>query len=149
MMVVVLHDFPRGPDNLDDLVVWAVDLPPGAGAGPILSPNLAMYGVRSAPQYRALVSLPFHWFRPGVTRIPVGKGRRRYWALSQDPTVYPRVDDDSVIIPLCFPTSARRQRRHLRSKAHRALQGLVDAGEVRLVDGRLMPPPWYGHKPPR
>ena len=147
--VIVLHDFPRTPDRLDDLVVWEVSLPPGAGAGPIISPNLALYGVRSAPQYRALVSLPFHWFRPGVTRIPVGRGSRRHWVLSEDPRVYPSIDDDGVIIPLCFPTSARRQRRHLRVKAQGALHGLVDAGEVRLVDGRLMPPSWYARKPQR
>ena len=147
--VVKLEGFPRAPHLLDDLVIWKVNLPHGTGAGPIISPNLALYGVRSAPQYRALVSLPFHWFRPGVTRIPVGKGRRRHWVLSEDPAVYPSIDDDGVIISLCFPTSAHRQRRNLRGRAIQALHGLVDAGEVRLVEGRLMPPSWYGRNPQR
>ena len=137
--VVTVSDIPRGPGALDDLVSLTVHLPPGSGAGPVISPRLPVYGVESAAQYRALIGLSYLWFNPGVTRTPVGKGRRRIWVQSKDPRVYPRRDDDAII-PLCFPTSTRGQRRNLRSEARKALDALIEAGEVWLVQGHLMPP---------
>ena len=137
--VVTVSDIPRGPGALDDLVSLTVHLPPGPGAGPIVSPRLPVYGVKSGAQYRALIGLAYLWFNPGIARTPVGKGKRRTWVQSDDPRLYPHLDDDAII-PLCFPTSTRGQRRNLRSEARKALRALAAAGEVRLVDDHMMPP---------
>ena len=47
--IVNVSSIPRGPGSLDDAVRIIVDLPPGSGKGPVVSPNLGLYGVQSAP----------------------------------------------------------------------------------------------------
>ena len=137
--VVTVADIPRGPGALDDVVTVTVHLPPGSGPGPIVSPRLPYYGLQSAAKYRALIGLAYRWFIPGRTRIPVGSGKRRHWVQSRDPAVYPRIDGDEII-EICFPTSARKQRRNLRHESRKELMALAADGEVRLEHGHLMPP---------
>ena len=51
--VVSVGDIPRGPDALDDVVRMVVDLPPGSGPGPLVTPTLGVRGAaKSAPAYR-------------------------------------------------------------------------------------------------
>lgn len=138
--VVLVSSIPRGAGALDDDVRIIVDLPPGAEDGPIVSPNLARWGVKSAAKYRALIGLAFRWWQPGVTRRPIGRGRRRHWYQSNNPKDYgaPLTDDEAIA--LCFPTSIRAERRKLAFEARHALKELVDAGEAREVRGRILPP---------
>ena len=44
------------------------------------------------------------------------------------------------MIDLAFPTSANRQRRHLAFKAREVFAELEAAGELRIVDNRILPP---------
>ena len=137
--VVTVADIPRGPGALDDVVTVTVHLPPGSGPGPVVSARLPHYGLQSAAKYRALIGLAYRWFIPGRTRIPVGSGKRRHWVQSRDPAAYPRIDGDEII-EICFPTSARKQRRNLRHESRKELMALAADGEVRLEHGHLMPP---------
>ena len=63
--VVSVGDIPRGPDALDDVVRMVVDLPPGSGPGPLVTPTLGAWGAKSAPAYSALLNLAY---RGGVVR---------------------------------------------------------------------------------
>ncbi len=145
--VVSVSNIPRGPGALDDEVRLIVDLPPGAQDGPIVSPSLARWGVKAAAPYRALIGLAFRWWQPGVTRVPVGRGKHRHWVQTQDPARYGEPLNDREAIALCFPTSTRTERRKLAFEARRVLRLLVDAGEAQEVDGRLLPPAkGYGGK---
>ena len=85
--IVNISSIPRGPGKLDDAVRIIVDLPPGTGKGPVVSPNLARYGVQSAPLYRGLLNLAYQWFDPGRTRRPVRGGK--HWLQVEDPERYP------------------------------------------------------------
>ena len=114
-----------------------VDLPPGSGVGPVVSPNLARYGARSAPLYRGLLNLSYHWFEPGRTRIPVRGGK--HWVQAKDPRRYAKITDD-LLVELFYPTSAQQAWRTLVSRAHKDLIRLIDAGEARIMQGRLLPP---------
>ena len=136
--VVLVSRIPRGPGALGDKVRLIVDLPPGAHEGPIVSPNLAWWGVKAAAPYRALIGLAFRWWNPGITRYPVRRGQ--HWVQRQNMAAYgdPLTDDEAIA--LCFPTSVRAQRRNLVYEARRVLKTLVDAGEARLIKGRLLPP---------
>ena len=62
-----------------------VDLPSGSGNGPQVSDNLRHWGVKSAPAYRLLINLAYQWHNPGVTVIPMGKGKARHWVQVHDP----------------------------------------------------------------
>ena len=73
--VVSVGGIPRGPGALDESVRIIVDLPPGSGNGPQVSDKLRLWGVKSAPAYRLLINLSYQWHNPGVTKIPVGKGK--------------------------------------------------------------------------
>ena len=141
MRVVGVSNIPRGPGALDDPVILTVHMPPGAAAGPVVSPRLAEWGRRSAPAYRALIGLAYRWHRPGITRKPVRKGGA--WVQSTDPDDYPVMSDDDVI-ELCYPESATRNRRMLLSRAWRVLKMLEKAGELRVVVGgrtnKILPP---------
>ena len=137
--VVSMGDIPRGAGALDDLVTLIVHMPPGAHEGPIVSPNLPQWGVKSAAAYRALIGLAFRWWHPGVTRLPVGRGKRRHWYQSDNPKHYDKLTDAEAVA-LCFPTSARAQRRNLIPEAWRVLSKLVVEGEARKEEGRLLPP---------
>ena len=103
-----------------------VDFSPGSGVGPVVSPNLALYGVKSAPLYRGLLNLAYHWFEAGRTRRPV-RGSK-HWLQVEDPKRYERISDD-LLIEVFYPTSAQKD-----------LERLVKAREARVVEGRLLPP---------
>ena len=135
--IVNVSSIPRGPGKLDDAVRIIVDLPPSSGKGPVVSPNLNRYGVKSAPLYRGLLNLAYTWFDPGVTRIPVRGGK--HWLQVEDPERYERITDD-LLIELFYPTSAQRERKVLANRARQDLDRLVKDGEARIVKGRLMPP---------
>ena len=97
-----------------------VDLPPGSGSGPVVSPNLARYGVQSAPLYRGLLNLAFLWFDPGRTRRPVRDGK--HWLQVEDPERYPTITDD-LLIELFYPTSTVKQRKVLATRAGKSWPG--------------------------
>ena len=134
--IVNVSSIPRGPGKLDDAVRVIVDLPPGSGSGPVVSPNLARYGVQSAPLYRGLLNLAYQWFDPGRTRFPVRGGK--HWLQVEDPERYSTITDD-LLIELFYPTSSQKARRNLASRARKDLDRLVKDGEARIVKGRLMP----------
>ena len=135
--IVNVSDIPRGPGKLDDAVRIIVDLPPGSGKGPVVSPNLNRYGVQSAPLYRGLLNLAYLWFDPGRTRFPV-RGRK-HWLQVEDPERYPTITND-LLIELFYPTSTVKQQTVLATRARKDLARLVKDGEARIVKGRLMPP---------
>lgn len=136
--IVTVSNIPDGPGALDGSVRLTVDLPPGSGEGPIVTPRLAYFGTKSAPAYRALLGLAYRWFYPGVTRVPSENGL--YWIQVQDPRRYPVVTDQDAI-EICFPTSTHRQRKVLVHRAWNVLHDLQRAGEVSIThDRRLMPP---------
>ena len=135
--IVNVSSIPRGPGKLDDAVRIIVDLPPGSGKGPVVSPHLARYGVQSAPLYRGLLNLAYQRFDPGRTRFPVRGGK--HWLQVEDPERYPTIAND-LLIELFYPTSSQKARRNLASRARKDLDRLVKDGEARIVKGRLMPP---------
>ena len=130
------------PEREDDEIRLVVDLPPGVGDGPIVSPRLGWWGLKRAAHYRALLALAYRWWSPGQTRFPVGRGKRRYWLQTQDPARYEKVSD-AAAVSLCFPSSTRGQHRKLVHEAWRVLRELVEAGEVHEIDGKLLPPTEY------
>ena len=71
-----------------------VDLPPGSGSGPLVTPTLGAWGAKSAPAYSALLNLAYRWFDPGVTRHPVRGG---HWLQAQAPERYPALSDTDVV----------------------------------------------------
>ena len=135
--VVSVGDIPRGPDALDDVVRMVVDLPPGSGTGPEVSPTLGEWGARSAPAYNALLNLAYRWFDPGVTRHPVNGGS--HWLQAQDPERYPELSDTDVVA-VTRPLSTRATRRHLVVAGWETLRELEDAGELRIEGRRVLPP---------
>ena len=137
--IVSVSDIPRGPGALDDQVRIIVDLPPGSGVGPVVSPNLAKYGTKSAPLYRGLLNLAYLWFEPGKTRRPVRHGK--HWLQIADSRRYPKISDD-LLIDLFYPTTAQKARRTVASRARQQLPKLLTAGEAQEVQGHLMPPEW-------
>lgn len=143
LQVVNIGAIPRGPNVLDDAVRVVVDLPKGSQNGPQLSDNLRFWGNRSAPAYRALINLAFHWYKPGWSHYPVGKrrdGKGAFWAQSNDPSRYPILSDQQLV-ELCFPTSRNTSnRRVLRQRSRDTIGRLRDAGELRIVDDHIMPP---------
>ena len=134
--VVLINDIVTGRNPHLRVIV---DLPPGAITGPTVSPRLAHWGVTAAPHYRALLGLAYRWWKPGQTHHPVDNRRDRHWIETQDPKRYSKVTD-AEIVALVNPTSTRAQQRNLISESWRVLHDLVAAGEVRYIDGRLMPP---------
>ena len=135
--VVSVGDIPRGPDALDDVVRMVVDLPPGSGTGPEVTPTLGEWGARSAPAYNALLNLAYRWFDPGVTRHPVNGGS--HWLQAQDPERYPELSDADVVA-VTRPLSTRATRRHLAVEGWETLRKLEAAGELRIEGRRVLPP---------
>ena len=135
--IVSVQDVPRSAAHLDDVVRVVVDLPPGTDTGPLITPTLSEWGVTSGPAYRALINLAYRWWEPGRTHFPL-KGRGP-WVRNWDPSAYPELTD-STAIELAFPTSANRQRRYLAMRARAVLGVLKEAGELRIVDNRILPP---------
>ena len=135
--IVMISGIPSSPSNLGECVRLVVDLPPGSEVGPVPSANLPKWGMRRAAHYRALLGLAYRWFNPGVTRIPVRGGK--HWVQSQDPRRYDKLRDDELVA-MCFPTSTSKVRRNLLSDANKVMRELAHADELRIVDGRLLPP---------
>ena len=136
--VVSVSGIPRGPGALDESVRIIVDLPPGSGKGPQVSDNLRWWGVRSAPAYRLLINLAYQWYNPGLTIVPVGKGKARRWVQATDPDRYAKISDTDLI-SLAFPTT-RRDRGRRFSEVLAVARQLEKAGELRIVEGKFLPP---------
>ena len=139
--VVLVGDIPRGPGALDDRVQLIVNLPPGSDNGPQVSDNLALWGVKSDRAYRALLNLAYWWHDPGVTTRPLGQradGQGRFWAQSQNSEHYPEMTDDQLV-QIVFPTSAKKNFRHLVRGAQKVLLELQEAGEIDIIDGKPVP----------
>ena len=134
--VVSVGGIPRGPGALDDVVRMVVDLPPGSGPGPKVSPTLGAWGAKSAPAYSAMLNLAYRWFDPGVTRHPVPGG---HWLQVQDPKRYPALSDADVVA-ITRPLSARAARRKLAVEGWEVLRKLEVAGELRIEGRRVLPP---------
>ena len=137
--VVSVGGIPRGPGALDESVRIIVDLPPGSGNGPQVSNNLRLWGVKSAPAYRLLINLAYQWHNPGVTIIPVGKGKARHWVQVGDPERYPMITDTDLVF-LTFPTMSGMAERRKPGEAWGYVRQLEKAGELRVVDGKILPP---------
>ena len=137
--VVSVGGIPRGPGALDESVRIIVDLPPGSGNGPQVSNNLRLWGVKSAPAYRLLINLAYQWHNPGVTIIPVGKGKARRWVQVEDPERYPTITDSDLVF-LTFPTMSSRSERRKPGEAWGYVRQLEKAGELRVVNGKILPP---------
>ena len=137
--VVSVGGIPRGPGALDESVRIIVDLPPGSGNGPQVSNNLRLWGVKSAPAYRLLINLAYQWHNPGVTKIPVGKGKARRWVQVDDPERYPAITDADLVF-LTFPTMSSRSERRKPGEAWGYVRQLEKAGELRVVNGKILPP---------
>ena len=125
------------PAGLDDMVRLVVDLPPGSENGPQVSANLHTYGPRKGRHYRALLNLAYWWHEPGRTLRPVRGGK--HWVRVHDPARY-RKPTDAELVNLVFPTSARGAARKLVHEAHTVIAELGDDGELRIVDGKILPP---------
>ena len=141
--VVLVDDMPvyqEGQSILDAKIGLAVRLPPGSKEGPILSPNLHYWGVDSAVMYRLLLGIAFQWWEPGRTHTPVRRGKRVFWVQSDDPKNYKPLTD-AQIARLCFPTSTIQQQRVKEHRARDMRQTAIETGEMREVDGKLLPPP--------
>ena len=77
-----------GGAGLDDLVLIDVELPLGAGHGPVIDRReLAQLGVVSAPRFRAYIAAHSVAWRPGITRRPHPRNRR-FHMWSSDPGNY-------------------------------------------------------------
>ena len=137
--VVSVGGIPRGPGALDESVRIIVDLPPGSGNGPQVSNNLRLWGVKSAPAYRLLINLAYQWHNPGVTIIPVGKGKARRWVQVEDPERYPMITDSDLVF-LTFPTMSSMSERRKPGEAWGYVRQLEKAGELRVVNGKILPP---------
>ena len=134
--VVSVGGIPRGPGALNDVVRMIVDLPPGSGPGPLVSPTLGVWGAKSAPAYTAMLNLAYRWFEPGVTRLPVPGG---HWIQVQDPKQYPALSDADVVA-ITRPLSARVARRKLVVEGWEVLRKLEAEGELRIEGRRVLPP---------
>ena len=137
--VVSVGGIPRGPGALDESVRIIVDLPPGSGNGPQVSDNLRLWGVKSAPAYRLLINLAYQWHNPGVTIIPVGKGKARHWVQVNDPDRYPIITD-ADLVALTFPTMSSRSERRKPGEAWGYVRQLEKSGELRVVGAKILPP---------
>ena len=148
--VVSIGAIPRGSRVLDDVVRIVVDLPKDSQNGPQLPDSIRSWGNQSAPAYRALINLAFHWHNPGQTHFPVGKrrsGKGKFWARSNDPDRYPEFSDQQLI-ELCYPTSADTNRRKLLLRARQTIARLDAAGELRIFEGKILPPAPSRNNPP-
>ena len=145
--VLVPLDIPRS-GHADDVVQFAVHLPPGITEGPLLDrPFLRLAGVRSMPAWRLWLNLSDRWRIPGITRVPAGAT----WLQARDPSRYPVVSD-AELRAWAFPTpdgqdltrSTQRKRLH---RAKRAMEWMEKQGAVKVVslsDGlRVIPGPYW------
>lgn len=133
---VLFTSFPR---SLDDAVQIIVNLPPGSEHGPQVSDRLHLYGPRRGRHYRALLNLAYWWHEPGRTLFPARRGGGAHWLRTENPRRY-RTLTDAELVHLVFPVSTRSERRKLVHEAHRVIADLRDDGELRIVDGKVLPP---------
>ena len=138
IVLVTHYAYPEGTGRGADpgRLRFVVDLPDGSDQGPVVSPTLNRWG-NSAPAFRGLLNLAYRWHHPGKTRRPVRRGR--HWVQVEDPSRYDRITDD-LLVETFFPVSADRQKRKLIHRANRVLERLEKAGEMRVVDNRILPP---------
>ena len=148
--LVIVRDIPPA---LDDTVTLEVHLPPGSGPGPIVSPRLREWGVKSATAYYALLNLAYTWFEPGRTRSPVlnQTTKKLYWAqVLKDHKRYP-VLDDKRLMAITHPMTKNNQRRNVLVRSMATLERLHEAGEIQIVRKpsglRILPPKDYGQVP--
>ena len=88
---------PRGAVCLDDHVVFDVELPPGSDRGPWVNrPRLRLWGMHSAPAYRAMLGLATLWNTYGTTRVTTRGQRRTTHIQATRPTV--RRDADGQVL---------------------------------------------------
>ena len=125
--IVSVVDVPDQAADLDDFVVISVFLPDGMEKGGTLPATLNRWGVESAPAYRMLLNLTYHWWQPGQTHYPV-KGR---WFRKWDPRGYPEISD-RLLVQLAYPTSVHQQFRVLAFRADKVLDVLKKRG-LRVV----------------
>lgn len=122
-----------GPDAaLDDVALIDVELPPGAGDGPVIDRRaLALLGVESAPRFRAYIAAHSVAWLPGRTRFPHPKNRRVIlWA--GDPDKYPILTRGDRR-RLAFGPDAKNRTRMEQDAAWEDLPGVEIVG--RMVDG--------------
>ena len=140
--VVSVGDIPRGPGALDDLVRIVLDLPPGSRNGPQVSDNLGRWGLKHRREYRALLNLAFWWHNPGQTVRPMGRradGQGRHWQQAAAATYYSTMSD-AELVDIVFPTSRRTRVGNLLGEARQVLKNLERAGELRVLEGKVLPP---------
>ena len=126
--VVRLRDIPK-KGHPDDSIQMIVDLPPGCESGAIFD-RLALLktGTRSAPAYDLSTSLAVWWYRPGLTRIPVDKGRHYIQATHRKPYEMP----DHVLYAMCYPGGEYPNR--YKETSLMALQFLQSIGYASVVE---------------
>ena len=140
--VVSVAEIPGTPADLDGPVIFRVDLPLGSENGPQVSPNLLAWGARDAAAFRLLLNLAYSWHNPGRTLRPFGKradGRGQLWSASRNPDDYDRLTDEELVT-YAFPEATRKDRRGLLRDTRQALKRLSAAGEVKIIEGRVLPP---------
>ena len=94
--------------------------------------------MKSAPAYRLLINLAYQWHNPGVTKIPIGKGKNQHWVQVDDPDRYTVISDNDLVA-LTFPTTRRHRGRRV-IEALTVAKQLEKAGELRFVEGKILPP---------
>ena len=142
LRVVSVVVIPRGPDALDDVIGIDVHLPPGSGNGPQVPDSLPAWGVKSASAYRTLLNLSYWWYSPGVTLRPIARrtdGKGKLWTPSSRAEDYPEMSD-AELVEIVFPSTKTDAFRVLKARAREVLAKLEKAGEIRIVDGKVLPP---------
>ena len=86
-----------------------------------------------------MINLAYQWHKPGVTKIPIGKGKARHWVQVTDPDRYPYIKDQDLVA-LAFPSSAVQNRRVLLQRTKAVITQLQEAGELRIINGKILPP---------
>ena len=107
-----------------------------------MSDNLGLWGLKHRREYRALLNLAFWWHIPGQTVRPVGRradGKGRHWQRATGPDRYPVMSDDELV-DIVFPTSGRARVSNLVGEARQVLKNLERAGELRVLEGKVLPP---------
>ena len=133
--VVAIEAIPSTPDGF--VRIYGCTCPTVLTRGGIVSPQLNLWGCRSAMAYRTLINLAFHWFQPNKNRIFVPDNGG--WRQSDDPKDYEQLTD-AKLIDLTNPVSAIKERRRVIEEAHKIISELENGGEVRVIEGRLLPP---------
>ena len=136
--VVSLGDIPRGPHALDDDVRIIVDLPPGTGNGPLVDNQHPPVGCEKRPGVPPAAESGLCLVRTGTDAFPQ-RGRVAVATGRGLPTLnrYLELSDDELI-RLAYPPW--RERTNLRADVRRLVKMLEEANELRVVDGRILPP---------